>query len=378
MNQKEFSQQYCSDTRELVVRIAWCWSKKSAPFPQVDGLCHARARFDQALDVHTGELVGQGRMNWLEWLTPKRRLGHPYGFAFQVGHLYRLLVREACSNADGAAVSNYYVERMLAADVTEPRLDPYLQFAAAYHEREVERWLLMEGGPLGWANVFGYRRAGVRYVAMAKGETDDPVACNGHIRWMKREGTLAHKTHFDEMCVYKVRVREGREDPSSLMLVKIIRKLGDSRFDALREAYLRPVELTSALGTFVLNRRYGWFEGTIDYLGNPCTVLLHVVEGSTDGSRALHRLEAICTDLAALDLRARSYAADEMLESACDWCEENLTRDQFMARMDDVSLSVEEDGSIEFDFQDGGMFAGHTIVLQMDADDTFVQADIMG
>ncbi len=376
MSPEEFNQQYRSDTRELVVRIAWCWSKKSGPFSQVGNLYHAKARFDQALDVRTGEIVGKGCTNWLEWLTPKRRLGHPYGFAFQVGHLYRLLVREARSDADGASTRSYCVERMLAADVTEPRLDPYLQFAAAYHEREVERWLLMEGGPLGWANVLGYRRAAVRFVAMAEGETDEPVACDGLVRWMEREDT--RRTRFDEMCVYRVRVREGREDPSSLMLVKVVRKLGDPRFDALREEYLRPVELESPLGTFVLNRRYDWFEGAIDYLGNPCDVLLHVAEGSTDGSRALRRLEAVCADLAALDRKARSYAADEMLEDACDWCEEDLTRDDFMARMCDVSLSVDEDCSVELCYRDGGMFAGHVIVVEMDADDEFVQADIMG
>ena len=378
MSPEEFDQQYLSDTKELVVRIAWCWSKKSAAFSKVGDLYHARARFDQALDVLTGEIVGRGHTNWLEWLTPKRRLGHPYGFAFQEGHLYRLLVREARSNADDAVTRSYYVEKILEADVTEPRLDPYQQFAADFHENEVDRWLLMQGGPSGWANVLGYRRTGVRFIAMAKGENDEPVACNGLVRWMERKGALSNKTHFDEMCVYKVRVREGREDPNSLMLVKVVRKLKDARFDALREEYLRPVELVSPLGTFVLNRHYSWFEGTIDYLGNSCSVLLHVPDGSTDGSRALRRLEAVCTDLASLDRKARSYAADELLDCACDWCEEDLTREEFMERMDDVSLSVGEDDSVEFCYQDGGMFAGHVIMVEMDEDDAFVDADIMG
>ena len=380
MNVDSFNQQFLDEPCELVVRISWCWTKKSGPFPQDGDLCHARARFDQAIDMRTGELIGRGLFNWLEWLTPRRGLGHPYGFAFKKGHLYRLLVREARENMDAgdSGPRRYQVVKLLESDVKEPRLDPYLQFASDYQKAEVERTLLVEGGPSGWATVFGYRRAGMRYIALAEGEDDEPKACTGRLTWMEREGGLAPKTHFDELGVYRVRVHMHRSDPSALMLTGVVRKLHDGRFDTLREEYLRPVELTSALGTFVLNRHYGWYEGTIDYLGDPCYVLLHVEEGSTDATVPLARLEGLCADLPATDRSMRAYAADEMLENASDWCDEELTREEFMSRMGTPSIAVEADGYVEFMYDDGGMFAGHVIVVGVDATGAFDRADIEG
>lgn len=377
MNADEFMQQFGGKPYELVVRISWCWDQKSGSFPQMGNLYHARARFDQALDLRTNELVGRSLYNWLEWLTPKHLLGHPYGFAFKEGRLYRLLVREQTSHTEGIERS-YYVEQLLESDVTEPRLDPLLQFASDYRSEEVERYLLIEDDAFGWANVFGYRRAAVRYLAIASDASDEPRACMGRIMWMEKASGSSLKTKFKKLCVYKVRVREKIDDPTALMLVKVEKRVDDSRFDPIREEYLKPVKVESTLGTFELDRHYDWYEGTIDYLGAPCSVLLTVEEGSTDAQVALARLESLCADLETFDKRARECAAEELLENAIDWCEEELTSEQFANRMSNPALCVGSDGSVEFTFDDGGMFWGHVIVVSMDADGVFSGADIEG
>ena len=377
MDAREFEARFVDEARELVVRISWCWTKQSGPFPEEDGLCHARARFDQAIDVQTGELIGKGLFNWLEWLAPKRRIGFPYRYAFEAGHAYRLLVRPAREEGDGQSRS-YYVEQLLEADVREPRLDPYLQFASGFAENELERWLLVEDDAFGWANVFGYRRAGVRYLALAEREDDEPKPCTGTLLWMEEARGSELKTRFGKLAVWRVRVRESKEGDERLMLVKAVRKVRDARFDALREAYLQPVVLESSLGTFVLDRHYDWYEGTVDYLGEPCNVLLNVEEGSEDASVALARLEELWADVAGVDRRVREYAARELLENAVDWCEEELTREEFMARMSSPSVSVDPDGAVEFAFDDGDMFAGHVIMVYLDPDGTFSDVNIAG
>ena len=71
-------------------------------------------------------------------------------------------------------------------------------------------------------------------------------------------------------------------------------------------------------------------------------------------------------------------AARELLENAVDWCEEELTREEFMARMSSPSVSVDPDGAVEFAYDDGDMFAGHVIMVYLDPDGTFSDANIAG
>ncbi|MDO5709053.1 MAG: DUF2262 domain-containing protein [Coriobacteriales bacterium] len=379
MSPDEFMQQYGDETCELIVRVGWCWAKGRGSFPQVGNLYHAKARFDRALDVRSNEVFGQGVFNWLEWLTPKHLLGHPYGFAFKEGHLYRVLVRPALANAaEAGKSSSYYVEKILESDVIESRLDPYLEFTSEFCPEEVERDILVENGVSGSANVHGYFRAVVRYLAIADGKDDEPRACVGRLWIMEEARGDVMKTQLSDLGAYRVVVRERKDNPTSLFLVRVVKKLKDERFEPFREEYLKPVVIENSLGTFTLDRRYDWYEGSIDYLGKTCTVMLTVEEGSTDATAALAKLEELCVDLSSVDHAARAYAADQMLENASDWCEEELTREQFIERMDYPSITIEHDGSVGFMFDDGGMFAGHVIVVDMAADGSFERADIEG
>ena len=379
MSPDEFMRQYSDETCELIVRVGWCWAKGRGSFPQVGNLYHAKARFDRALDVQSNQIIGQGMFNWLEWLTPKHLLGHPYGFAFKEDHLYRVLVRPALANAaEAGKSSSYYVEKILEADVEEPRLDPYLEFTSDFCPEEVERDILVENRVSAGANVHGYFRSVVRYLAIADGKDEQPRACVGRL-WIMEEGRGGGmKTQLSELGAYRVVVRERKDDPTSLFLVKVVKKLKDDRFEPFRQEYLKPVVIENSLGSFTLDRRYDWYEGEIDYLGKACSVMLNVAEGSTDASAALAKLEELCADLPSVDHAARAYAADEMLENASDWCEEELTREEFMERMDNPCITIATDGSVGFMFDDGGMFAGHVITVDMAADGTFEGTDIAG
>lgn len=70
------------------------------------------------------------------------------------------------------------------------------------------------------------------------------------------------------------------------MVVKVLEKnASEPRLDALREHVMLPVSIVDdALGTFVLNRQFSWFEGTVDWLDDQCRIYLRTDE--EDGETA--------------------------------------------------------------------------------------------
>ena len=74
------------------------------------------------------------------------------------------------------------------------------------------------------------------------------------------------------------------------------------------------------------------------------------------------------------DRRVREYAADELLELANDWSQDmdedggavEVTREQFVERMELESIEVRADGSFQFWFGDGDLFYGHSIWVSGD------------
>ena len=109
-----------------------------------------------------------------------------------------------------------------------------------------------------------------------------------------------------------------------------------------------------------------WFETELDWLGAEISLVFDQDENRAD---CVMNAKALLADAAGWDRRVREYAADELLELANDWSQDmdedggavEVTREQFMERMELEAVQVEPDGSFEFWFGDGWMFAGHSI-----------------
>lgn len=88
---EEYKKQFRTETLELIVRISWCWEKGKSGFNMLDNYYIGQARFDEAFNVRTGELLETVGFHWLEWLAPKKAFGFKYSYKFKKGHMYRLL-----------------------------------------------------------------------------------------------------------------------------------------------------------------------------------------------------------------------------------------------------------------------------------------------
>ncbi len=206
----------------------------------------------------------------------------------------------------------------------------------------------------------------------------------GLTAWMEEDSPDIHRGEFvlstvgDEQLLEVLRRRtrpdfiikfRGRvsEDGRRLLLLDLPEPGFDPDLEAILEEQKKPVTFwEEGLGTFTLNRQVDWFETEIQWLGAEISL---VFDAEEDRAEVLRKAKALLANAVSWDRRVREYAADELLELANDWSQDmdedggavEVTREQFMERMELEAVQVEPDGSFEFWFGDGWMFAGHSI-----------------
>ena len=204
----------------------------------------------------------------------------------------------------------------------------------------------------------------------------------GLTAWMEEDSPDIHRGEFvlstvgDEQLLEVLRRRtrpdfiikfRGRvsEDGKRLLLLDLPEPGFDPDLKAILEEQKKPVTFwEEGLGTFTLDRRVDWFETEVDWLGGQISL---VFDAEEDRAEVLQRAKTLLAGAADWDERIRAYAADDLLASANDWAEdEEITREQFIQRMELESIEIRADGSFEFWFADGDMFYGHSIHVSGD------------
>jgi len=199
---------------------------------------------------------------------------------------------------------------------------------------------------------------------------------------------------LDPECCCRLLVRKSREQnrfgntiPAgrSLYVVKVLeRNSHEPRLSTLLEEYRKPVTLTVKSGDILtLNKRFGCYEGEIGWQESTCSLSLSLDENSqAEATVAIDTLDTILEDTAGWDEKARGYAADQLTELADDWRADDdppISRNDFFNRISgSPSLSIDEDGEMEFTFSDDGIFAGHWIVVRGTLEEGFTDATIEG
>ena len=152
---------------------------------------------------------------------------------------------------------------------------------------------------------------------------------------------------------------------------RLVRYLGPRSDPELRKAHSdwlagRTLE-DPFFGHFTFDERVSWFETKCDWLGRRVSLSLGVGDDSRPDTGPARRLFEQAADW---DARARDIAADELLSIKNEnWLgddERPLTRDDFKARMTLESIGLNPGPYIQFFFEDGDLFAGHTIIVTFD------------
>ena len=372
MTVETFLDGFEKETIDLTVRIFWVMKDRK---PEMLGnYYHCQARFDQAVDPITHQKLDLRMMNWLHWLNKKSLFSDPYGYHFKTGRCYTLRLRRA--REEGEKFTSWLIEKLIEADVREPLLDPVMQFEGQYAQEEVEKTVLVKEISRGWAIHFEYRTVSIPIAAWA--DENGITVKSGYLTKIEKNTGADPYRSFKDYGIYKVLVRPHLEYDSRFMLVKNLGAAENAQLAEICEEYRKPVIVENELGTFELNRKYNWFEGTVDWLGSQVSVNLEVEEDSTDCQKEMEVLRRLCSDLPASDTRVREFIAEDMMELLGEWYDEPLTAEEFMERIGTPAISVSTDGSVQYWFDSGPLFADHSIVAYMEPDGTFSGTNLEG
>lgn len=374
---EEYMRSFEENTKELLVRIVW-FPEKAPDKPQsVAGLLKMQARFDEAIDMESGERIGKGLFNWLEWTYKKKLFGDPFGYTMKKGSLYRLRVREKTAD-NNARAKTYYVDAVLEKDVKDRRLDPILSFLDSFEDEETEMLFLNKKEIFSWGVFWDYKRVVLTYLARMDANGTQMHDGSGRLFLLEKNADSHLKAKYKELTAYRLRVRPSKNEPETYLVVKNLGTADPALFAAKIEEYTRPVTIKNELGSFTLDRRWNWFDGTIQWCSKPCNVLIDVAEGSTDCTSAMEILRTFCKDDTAFDASIRRQVCDQTMDLLGDWYDEEITEEEYMQRMGVPMITISEDGDIGFSFDTGDLYAGHTLVVSVDKEGNVKDTSLAG
>ncbi|WP_042161473.1 DUF2262 domain-containing protein [Paenibacillus gorillae] len=219
------------------------------------------------------------------------------------------------------------------------------------------------GGAVMW-------HASIDLIAWKNLSSDEPASYEKlQLSWIVEDGGLEQfRKILDKDRISKLEVRRGKD---SLMLVKVLEAhYADQELDGFLKESLKPVFYhDEVLGEFSYERDLDWFKKDVLWGGQNGSLYIHK-DSDKNISSALKTACVLIKDEETWSEKVKEYAADEMLDLANEWLEDDgeaeidtITKEMFVKRMEFSSISVYADGSFEMFFDDGDMFWGHSIIV---------------
>lgn len=185
--------------------------------------------------------------------------------------------------------------------------------------------------------------------------------------------------------VVRIRARVVEESVFGTSEAQLVEYLGLASDAELVQAAIdlkKPViQWDPQFGELTLDRRINWY--TVETEWNGATIVLNVhVDHSGDTEAALQVARTLWKNQEQWKARIEDCAVQELLSLKSDnWLEEGeaeLTADQFKARLELDSITVDHDGSFDFWHNDGDMFWGHAIEVGGSLSEGLTHAHISG
>lgn len=159
----------------------------------------------------------------------------------------------------------------------------------------------------------------------------------------------------------------------------------------LAQKFAQPVVMDTRHGPMELDRELNWFEGSMVWRGGEILTMLEVdkaepIFATTPGLAALLEpnlgvLDRMYADPDDFHRTMTAFAAAELAELATEWQEDpddpDITEEAFASRIGLRAVSARAPGSgggVILEFDDGDMFYGHSVMVEMTFEGTPVEA----
>lgn len=184
-----------------------------------------------------------------------------------------------------------------------------------------------------------------------------------------------------EVVRIQARVVESADDgPKALLEVFQGRDSTVQELNNFANELQKPITFEDSIfGTFTLDRQVNWFTCNAFWAGEP--IELNLSEAAQSDA-ALKNAHALWQNQEVWNQRVRDFAVAELLslknENWLNEDEEELTPDEFKARMTLEAIKMNADGSFDFWHNDGDLFWGHVIQISGSLSEGLKYADIPG
>ena len=195
----------------------------------------------------------------------------------------------------------------------------------------------------------------------------------------------AYRSQLTPYSVLRIKARlldDPGGEPQALLENVLAEETGDTELAAFAREQQRPVfHEDAALGRFELDRRLNWFSRSMPWGTSSVKVNL-ATDDHGQISSALEAARALWMEQAGWSEKVGQFAATRLLDMKNDdWLapgEVALSASDFAGRLRMESVVVEADGGYEFWLDDGGLFAGHSILVRGSVSDGLFDAEIAG
>lgn len=226
-------------------------------------------------------------------------------------------------------------------------------------------------------------RASINLIAWKDLNSSEPVVKEEvNLSWITDdEGLKEWQKIIKESSIVKLKFRKGER---SFMLVELIDiDYKDEELQSILVEELKPVFYEDELlGKFQLDKGLKLFETDITWAGEEGRLYFDLdeeetMEDSFKTAQELFKNQENWSD------KIKVYAASELLDLANDWIDEEddideVTEEMFVESLELDTISVYPQGEFEIFFFDGGLFAGHCIIVSGNINGSFESADIAG
>ena len=161
-------------------------------------------------------------------------------------------------------------------------------------------------------------------------------------------------------------VRPSETEDGRFLMTDLPKPAFDPVLKALLEEQKKPVTLEAdGLGTFTLNRGLGWYDATVEWLGEEISLNLDQNEETLESAQETAR--TLMENQKEWDTTVRTFAAAQLLEQANELLQneddqaEQYTADALAEQFQIDSILAGPDGTFEFWFSDDDLFLAHPV-----------------